>query len=85
MIGPATLVETHDGCPVKSAEDREAEERLRRAMLELRPKEQKVFLLRQNSGLTYEEIAKLRCSPVGTVKTQMRAAAAKLRQVLQEK
>ena len=42
-------------------------------------------LLRQNGCLTYEEIAKLRHSPVGTVKTQMRAAAAKLRQVLREK
>ena len=42
-------------------------------------------LLRQNGCLTYEEIARLRSNPVGTVKTQMRAAVAKLRQVLEEK
>jgi RNA polymerase sigma-70 factor (ECF subfamily) len=85
LIGPSTLVETHDAGPVKSAEEREATERLQRAILNLRPEEREVFLLRQNGCLTYEEIAQLRRSPVGTVKTQMRAAAAKLRQVLREK
>ena len=44
-----------------------------------------VYLLRQNGGLTYEEIAVIRDAPVGTVKTQMRAALTKLRQVLKEK
>jgi DNA-directed RNA polymerase specialized sigma24 family protein len=43
-----------------------------------------VFLLRYTSGLTYEEIAQVQGRPVGTVKTQMRAAAAKLRQMLRE-
>jgi len=85
LIGPSTLVEAQGGCPVASALDREAKERLHRAILDLRPEEREVFLLRQNGCLTYEEIAKLRSSPVGTVKTQMRAAAAKLRQVLREK
>jgi RNA polymerase sigma-70 factor (ECF subfamily) len=51
----------------------------------LRPEEQAVFLLRQNGDLTYEEIAELRRSPVGTVKTQMRAALQKLRRVLKDK
>jgi RNA polymerase sigma-70 factor (ECF subfamily) len=32
--------------------------------------------------MTYEEIAELRCAPVGTVKTQMRSALMKLRRVL---
>jgi RNA polymerase sigma-70 factor (ECF subfamily) len=82
LIGPATLVETHDGCPVKSAAEREAKDRLRRAMLVLGPKEREVFLLRQSSALTYEEIARLLHTPVGTIKTQLRAAVAKLRQVL---
>jgi RNA polymerase sigma-70 factor (ECF subfamily) len=85
LIGPTALVESRDDCPVKIAEEREAKERLHRAILNLRPEEREVFLLRQNGSLTYEEIAKLRRSPVGTVKTQMRAAAAKLRQVLREK
>jgi RNA polymerase sigma-70 factor (ECF subfamily) len=85
LFGPTTLVENHGACPVKNAEEREAKERLQRAILNLRPEEREVFLLRQNGPSTYEEIAKLRCSPVGTVKTQMRAAVAKLRQVLREK
>ena len=85
LVGPTTLVETHEDCPVKIAEEREAKERLHQALLNLRPEEREVFLLRQNGCLTYEEIAKLRRSPVGTVKTQMRAAAAKLRQALREK
>ena len=41
-----------------------------------------MFLLRQNGGLTYEQIAEIRSAPVGTVKTQMRAALQKLRKVL---
>jgi RNA polymerase sigma-70 factor (ECF subfamily) len=43
-----------------------------------------VFLLRQNGDLTYEEIAALRRTPVGTVKTQMRSALQKLRRVLKD-
>jgi RNA polymerase sigma-70 factor (ECF subfamily) len=52
------------------------------ALLDLRQEEKEVFLLRQNGGLTYEQIAEVRNSPVGTVKTQMRAALQKLRKVL---
>ena len=59
-------------------------ERLRAAVQQLRPEEREVFLLRQHTDRTYEEIARLRCAPVGTVKTQMRAALQKLRLVLQE-
>jgi RNA polymerase sigma-70 factor (ECF subfamily) len=84
LIARSTLVEAPGACPVKGAEEREVRERLQRAMVNLRPKEREVFLLRQTSGLTYEEIAKLQHSPVGTVKTQMRTAAVKLRQVLRE-
>ena len=65
--------------------DKETMESLRQALLELRPEEKAVFLLRQNGDLTYEEIAELRRSPVGTVKTQMRSALQKLRRVLKDK
>jgi RNA polymerase sigma-70 factor (ECF subfamily) len=71
--------------PPQALQEREAQARLRNALLGLRPEEKEVFLLRQNGSLTYEEIAQLRRSPVGTVKTQMRAALAKLRQALREK
>ena len=63
-------------------EDREALDRLRRAILELRQDEKEVFLLRQNGELTYELIAEIRQAPVGTVKAQMRSALMKLRKVL---
>ena len=65
-------------------ENKETLERLRRALHDLRPEEKEVFLLRQNGDLTYEEIATLRRTPVGTVKTQMRTALQKLRHVLKE-
>jgi RNA polymerase sigma-70 factor (ECF subfamily) len=70
--------------PSELLEEKESLDRLRRAVKELRPEEQAVFLLRQNGDLTYEEIAELRQSPVGTVKTQMRAALGKLKRVLKE-
>jgi RNA polymerase sigma-70 factor (ECF subfamily) len=62
----------------------EALERLQQALAGLRPQERAVFLLRQNSDYTYEEIADRRHAPVGTIKTQMRAALHKLRLVLAE-
>jgi RNA polymerase sigma-70 factor, ECF subfamily len=71
--------------PVEQMEAAEERERLRHAILELRPEEKEVYLLRQNGNLTYEEIAVIRQAPVGTVKTQMRAALAKLRQALKER
>ncbi|HVS35266.1 MAG TPA: RNA polymerase sigma factor [Gemmataceae bacterium] len=63
---------------------RETLDRLRAALQQLRPEERDVFLLRQNTDRTYDEIARLRRAPIGTVKTQMRAALQKLRKVLQE-
>ena len=59
-------------------------ERLRDALVHLRDEEKEVFLLRQNGGLTYEQIAEMRSSPIGTVKTQMRTALMKLKKVVAE-
>lgn len=52
--------------------------RVRRAVADLRPEEQEVFLLRQNGELTYDQIAEAVGAPSGTVKTRMRLALAKL-------
>ena len=68
--------------PECGLENQEDLGRLRQAITNLRPEEKEVFLLRQNGGLTYEQIAEVRSAPVGTVKTQMRAALQKLRKVL---
>jgi RNA polymerase sigma-70 factor (ECF subfamily) len=56
---------------------------LRRAVHELRPEEQEVFLLRQNGELTYDDIAAALGIPVGTVKTRMRLALGRLREVME--
>ena len=71
-----------EACPASALEKKEIMESLRRAVLDLREEEREVFLLRQNGDLTYEQIAEVRGCPVGTIKTQMRAALEKLRQVL---
>lgn len=68
--------------PCEQLLNREALDRVRQALTRLRPDEREVFLLRQNSDLTYDEIAAQRHAPVGTVKTQMRAALQKLRAAL---
>ena len=74
----------HAAPPDQRAEQQDCLDRVRTALLELRQEEKEIFLLRQNGGLTYEQIAEIRQSPVGTVKTQMRTALMKLRQVLAE-
>ena len=86
LLGDATPPEVtgKSVTPADALENKETLERLRRALLELRPEEKEVFLLRQNGDLTYEEIAALRRTPVGTVKTQMRSALQKLRRVLKD-
>jgi RNA polymerase sigma-70 factor (ECF subfamily) len=76
------MLPTRDEAPGQSVEDQEALDRLRKAISQLRQDEKEVFLLRQNGDLTYEQIAEIRNAPVGTVKTQMRAALMKLRRVL---
>ena len=86
MLGDAAPPEAEGkvATPSDLLENKETLERLRRALHELRPEEKEVFLLRQNGDLTYEEIAVMRRTPVGTVKTQMRSALQKLRRVLKD-
>ena len=76
------MVTGSEAAPLQSMEHHESIERLRQAIHGLRQEEKEVFLLRQNGDLTYEQIAEMRKSPVGTVKTQMRSALQKLRKVL---
>jgi RNA polymerase sigma-70 factor (ECF subfamily) len=84
-LGDAPPEAAGSATPPELLEEKEALDQLRVALLELRQEEKEVFLLRQNADLTYEEIAALRRAPVGTVKTQMRAALQKLRRVLKDK
>lgn len=73
----------NNGASVEELFDKQEDEaRLKLALIRLRQDEKEVFLLRQNGDLTYEQIAVIRRSPVGTVKTQMRSALHKLRRHL---
>lgn len=76
------MLSPHEQAPGTILEEQETLDRLRIAIGQLRQDEKEVFLLRQNGDLTYEEIAVIRRAPVGTVKTQMRAALSKLRTIL---
>jgi len=78
------MVESPNPNPADEVEMADEMERIRRAVRELREEEQEVFLLRQNAELTYDEIAEAMGIPAGTVKTRMRLALIKLRQVLAE-
>jgi RNA polymerase sigma-70 factor (ECF subfamily) len=82
LFGEETMIADQAVAPEQVIEDQEDMVRLRQAITTLRHEEKEVFLLRQNGGLTYEQIAEVRRSPVGTVKTQMRTALQKLRKVL---
>lgn len=82
LVAEELMLAATDTAAHAALEDRETVDRLKAALTELRPDEKEVFLLRQNGDLTYEEIAVIRNAPVGTVKTQMRAALIKLRKVL---
>jgi RNA polymerase sigma-70 factor (ECF subfamily) len=82
LRGEEVMLTSKEASPPERLEDQEAVQRLRRAILQLRQEEKEVFLLRQNGDLTYEQIAEIRGSPVGTIKTQMRSALSKLRQQL---
>lgn len=63
-------------------EDNEMLQQLRSALMDLRPEEKEVFLLRQNAEMTYEQIAEAANRPIGTIKTQMRSALQKLKVAL---
>jgi len=82
LIAEEMMIATRDAAPGSALDDQETLDRLRIAIEDLREDEKEVFLLRQNGDLTYEQIAEIRGAPIGTVKTQMRTALIKLRQVL---
>ena len=84
---PLSCVEATAASSEASASDhllhQEEEELLHDALVRLRPEEREVFRLRQEEALTYDEIARRRSVPSGTVKTQMRPAVSKLKRMLQ--
>jgi RNA polymerase sigma-70 factor (ECF subfamily) len=77
----ADAMPTAANTPGQALEEQELLAKVRGALQHLRPEEQEVFLLRQNGELTYQQIAQLHDRPVGTVKTLMRSALRKLREL----
>ena len=77
-----SMISSPQGSPTAGLEHAEQLARLRQAVKKLRSEEQEVFLLRQNGQLTYEEISTVIGIPTGTVKTRMRLALGRLREVL---
>ena len=68
--------------PLAAAVAGERRRRLRDALHRLPETAREVFLLRQNGDLTYAAIAGILGIPEGTAKTRMRAALARLKEVL---
>jgi RNA polymerase sigma-70 factor (ECF subfamily) len=81
--GAEAMVVRLDDNPGTALDQQEQLARVSRAVSDLRPEEQEVFLLRQNGEMTYEEIARAVGIPLNTAKTRMRLALAKLRAALQ--
>jgi RNA polymerase sigma-70 factor (ECF subfamily) len=71
------------GAPAQAVLLQETLQRLGAALAELRPEEREVFVMRQQGSLSYEQIALRQGAPLGTVKTRMRAALARLRRVFE--
>jgi RNA polymerase sigma factor (sigma-70 family) len=63
-------------------EQAETVARVRCEIGKLPDSEREVFLLRENGGLSYKDIAAICGAPLGTVKTRMRSALIRLRRAL---
>lgn len=68
--------------PSNLAEGRETRATLRRAVAQLPEPQKRVFLLREEAGLTFREIADLLGCPLGTALGRMHTALASLRKAL---
>ena len=68
--------------PVKYTASRFELGKIKNALMELRPEQRSVVELAYFGGLTHSEISKKLDQPLGTVKTRMRLALKKLREVM---
>jgi RNA polymerase sigma factor (sigma-70 family) len=84
MPGPVDETRCGDTSEARHAVHAGKIESLRAALQSLPPNEREVFLLRQNGGLAYEEIARRRQCSLETIKQHMRMALQWLRQALND-
>ena len=68
--------------PYAEAERQETLRRVRQAIYRLPESEREVFLLRQNTEQSFQEVAEALEIPIGTAKTRMRSALRRLRSAL---
>lgn len=77
----ATLASDAPGVE-EEAENREMVEALRKAIERLPEEQRMVIVLAEHQGMKYEQISEVLDIPVGTVKSRMHAAVAKLRELM---
>jgi RNA polymerase sigma-70 factor (ECF subfamily) len=80
----STIASTNTDDPAEQLEIGDQRDEVRRALDALPPPQRQVIELAYYSGLTQTEIAALLNDPLGTVKTRMRLATYKLRELLRE-
>jgi RNA polymerase sigma factor (sigma-70 family) len=71
-----------NGGPEAALQDKERDELVRRAVLELPPASREVLVLREYEGLSYREIADTLNIPTGTVMSRLNYARKRLREAL---
>ena len=77
-------VADHGPDPEENLRGREMEEALEKAIAALPVEQREVFLLRERTGLSFQEIADMTRAPLNTVKTRMHYALNHLRRALLE-
>ncbi|MHC4471347.1 MAG: RNA polymerase sigma factor [Planctomycetota bacterium] len=82
-----TLGDTVEGKvdqPIEMLERKNIRERVKKAVSRLPEEQRLVFVLSENQGLKYADIAEVLEIPVGTVKSRMHAAVLRLREMLKD-
>jgi RNA polymerase sigma-70 factor (ECF subfamily) len=81
-IEPEQLADPPEGSPVTLVEAGERRHRLELKLGDLRPDHRAVLVLRDVEGFSYEEIAAVTASPLGTVKGRLHRARGELIEIL---
>lgn len=71
--------------PLTRSANRETADELQKALAQLSPEQREVLLMRYFSGLSFDEIAKVNGTPLGTALARAHRGLAKLRELLSEK
>ena len=78
------LVEAPEESQESSIIDQDLHDRLQAALQQLNPDQREVFLMREDQGMAFHEIADVLTVSINTVKSRMRYAIATLRKILEK-